>query len=291
MNNQKIVTVDIDRQNLELLKDAFSNTSYAKIALNIPKSYLKITCPLKKKVAARRNIIQLDKECINGITIDEMDGHDEVIMRLAYPSDAVSCIRIPEGEDKITIAFIIANNIFDEGVNASIMEIRDISAGTFKFKALSSNAARIWNEVKDGVMNQRVLYSFDMTPSAMWSINTLNKMSRSIDTFLLIAQPEKPIEIRVYNGLDDGDKEKLSSAVASKIISSIDKLDTINTILIDSNSNTQSKDSTTVISIISPEVMAILPFNKHAGTFHISGDLVYYDIDNERYVLPIKKQV
>lgn len=284
--DKAIVTVDINQQRLEALKDAFSSTSYAKLTLNISKNTMKISCPLKKKVAARRTIIQLDKDCINGVPADA--EWSEVVMRLAYPADIVSCMRIPEGESNITIAFAIKSYADDE-INAARMEVRDPLAGVFKFDALSANAASIWNEVKEVVMNQPVSYSFPMTPSAMWSISTLNKMSRSIDAYIIVAQPDKPVEIRVYNSLDDATREALTNAVASKVITGIDSVDTINTIQIEAAE--QPKDNSTVISIVSPEVIAILPFNKPVGTFHVNNSLIYYDIENERYVLPVKKQL
>lgn len=287
ISDKAVITVDINQQKLEALKDAFSSTSYAKIALNISKNIIKITCPLKKKVAAHRSIIPLEKECIHGVPVDANGSWDEVVMRLAYPSDVVSCMRIPEGEDHITIAFAIRSYADDE-VNAIRMEVRDPSAGTFKFEALSASAASIWNEVKDVVLNNPTSYSFQMTQDAMWTIGTLNKMSRSIDAYIILAQPGKPVEIRVYNGLDDSTREMLSEAVSSKVLTNIDRIPTINTMLIDSDG---SKGSDTVISIVSPESIAILPFNKPAGSFHVNNSLIYYDIDNERYVLPVKRQI
>lgn len=285
--DKAIITVNIDRQRLETLKDAFSGTSYAKISLDVVKNTMKITCPLKKKVAAHRTIIQLDKESINGVPVDSNGSWNEVVMRLAYPSDVVSCMRIPEGTDHITIAFAIRSYADDE-VNAVRMEVRDPMAGTFKFEALSPNAASIWNEVKDAVLNQPPVYSFNMTQDAMWTIGTLNKMSRSIDAYILLAQPGKPVEIRVYNSLDDSTREMLSNAVASKVISDIDKVETINTMLLDAAS---FKGGESIISIVAPEAIAILPFNKPVGSFHVNQSLIYYDIDNERYVLPVKRQL
>ena len=287
--SKDVVTVDIDRQKLDALKDAFSNTSYAKISLNIIKDTMKITCPLKKKVGAHHTVIQLTKECINGIPTGAAEEWSDIVMRLAYPSDAVACMRIPEGEGHITIAFVIGSYPEDEYMNAVRMEVRDPAAGTFKFEAISSNAASIWNEVKDAALSQPASYAFPMTPDAMWSISTLNKMSRSIDAYIIVAHPDQPVEIRVYNSLSDSTKEMLSEAVSSKNLSAIDNVPTINTMKIDAEGS--KRDGSTVISIVSPESIAILPFNKPVGTFKVNNSLIYYDIDDERYILPIKRQI
>ena len=41
ISDKAVITVDINQQKLEALKDAFSSTSYAKIALNISKNIIK----------------------------------------------------------------------------------------------------------------------------------------------------------------------------------------------------------------------------------------------------------
>lgn len=282
--NLTAIEVDITRPMLDALKDAFSGTSYAKIALNVSKCTMTITCPLKKKVAGHRTVIKFEEDALRGLPED--CAINDVIMRLPYPQDAVSCMRIPQGDEKLTIAFCV-KNLNESDAIASRMEVIDPVAGTFSFESVTEEAAKIWFEVKESAMNKQTSHSFKLTPDALWTISTLNKMSRSIDAYIIIAQPNKPAEIRVYSGLDDAKKATLSDAVRGKIISVIEGIPTINTMKIDA----VSKDQEAIITILTQDRISILPFNKPAGTFSLNSVLVYYDTENERYVLPTKESL
>lgn len=282
------IVVDIDKKKLEMLKDAFSNTSYAKITLDLVKNVLKISCPVKKKVAAHRTIIQLEDSELHNVTDEIKDVCHTIVMRLSYPNDLLACMRIPDNEEHMSIALIVKGWTSDE-VNAIRMEVCDPKAGVFKFEALSTNITCLWGEVKDDVLNQPTSYTIEATDDVMWTINTLNKMSRTIDAFVILAYPEGEASINVYSGLDDAAKVLLVEAVQTKQVDALESIPTINTIDVDLIKS--SKNSDTVIDIISPECISILPFNKPAGIFHINSSLVYYDIDGERYVLPVKRQL
>lgn len=289
MNNQNSIKakVSLSLKALEEVKEAFNGAMYAKISIDVVNNILNITCPLKKKAAARGVHVYLDNEIIiEGEKDRNFFSSNPIIMRLAYPGDVSSCIRIPKDNDCANITFII--NDINRGCDASSMIVNDTFAGDFKFEAISPKVSCIWNEVKDEVMIQKTQCSFKTNEDILWSIGTLNKMNRNLDAFVIIASKGKPIVINTYCQLDNTQKEILSGAVENLHIEDINSIPNINSIEF---KDYTLKGDNDIINIISPESLNILPFNKGCGEFSMNEYLLYYDIENTRYTIPVKKSL